>query len=173
MTDLDRNAHRFQADSVARSLDLLGDRWTFLILREAFFGVRRFGELARNLGCSRQLLSRRLSNLVKHGVLDRVLYRSDPDRYEYHLTDSGRDLYDVTLAFLRWGDLHLAGPEGPPLLLRHRPCGHDVLPVMCCPDCCKPIKPADMEARPGPGADGVPPSPVEIHRTSPTPHGRR
>src|SRR5580704_17599328 len=87
------NAHRFQACSVDRALEVLADRWTFLILRESFFGVRRYGELARNLGCSRTILSVRLRRLVDAGVMKRHRYRKDPDHYEYRLTRAGMELY--------------------------------------------------------------------------------
>jgi DNA-binding HxlR family transcriptional regulator len=152
MTTIDPNLHRFQADSITRVAELLGDRWTVLILREAFFGVRRFGELARNLGCSRQLLSQRLTRLVECGVLERRRYQRQPERHEYRLTHDGLDLYDTILALLVWGDRHLAGTQGPPLLLRHTICSHDTSPVMCCPACGERVLPQDIEARPGPGA---------------------
>src|SRR5919202_5617483 len=105
-------------DSVTRAVRLLGDRWTFLILREAFYGVRRFGEMARDLGVSRNILSRQLQTLVAHGVLERRLYRTDPERHEYVLSDAGRELYPAIAALMQWGDRHLAGPEGPPVVLR-------------------------------------------------------
>ena len=146
------NEHRFHNCSVARALDLLGDRWTFLILRECFFGVRRFGQLARNLGMSRKILSDRLGRLVEARVLERRLYRSDPDRYEYRLTDTGKELYPAILALLRWGDEHLAGEDGPPLLLRHRPCGADTTSKLVCSECGAELRADDVEARPGPGA---------------------
>src|SRR5919201_2176865 len=110
-TDL---THRFEGDSVSRTLDLVGERWTLLILREAFFGVRRYGRLARNLQIPRPTLSARLRTLVDAGLLERVLYARDPDRHEYRLTDPGRDLFAAIVALMRWGDEHLAGPEGPP-----------------------------------------------------------
>ena len=155
MPDADPHEHRFHADSVSRSIEVLGDRWTFLILRETFFGVRRFGELASNLGCSRQLLSQRLTRLVDHGVLERRRYRESPERFEYRLTDAGRDLYDIVLAFMGWGDRHLAGPEGVPLVLRHRACGKDTRPVMCCSACGERIDPREVDARPGPGSSAT------------------
>lgn len=152
MTQADANTHRFTADSVERAMTVIGDRWTFLILREAFFGVRRFSPLARNLGITRNLLARRLEILVEAGVLDRTIYNHRADWHEYRLTDRGRDLYDIVLAVIRWGDQHLAGPEGPPLLLRHTPCGHDTRGVTVCEHCREPIDARDMTPRPGPGA---------------------
>ena len=86
-------SHRFEGESVARALEIVGERWTLLILREAFFGVRRFGQLARNLQIPRPTLSTRLRTLVDKGLLDKVRYASDPDRHEYRLTDPGRDLF--------------------------------------------------------------------------------
>jgi len=152
MTETDPNSQRFTADSVERAMAVIGDRWTFLILREAFFGVRRFSQLARNLGITRNLLARRLESLVEAGVLDRTIYNQRADWHEYRLTDRGRDLYDIVLAALRWGDKHLAGPEGPPLLLRHNPCGHDTQGITVCEHCRQPIDPHDITPRPGPGA---------------------
>lgn len=153
-----KNEHRFQADSVARALDVVGDRWTFLILREAFFGVRRFGRLARNLGVSRNLLSDRLGRLVAHGVLERRRYREEPERFEYVLTERGRELYPAIVALLRWGDRHLAGPEGPPLVLRHAACGEEAAPEMVCAHCGQQLDPRDVQPEPGPGAElGTPP----------------
>ena len=90
-----------------RALELLGERWTFLILRESFAGVRRFTELQRNLGIARNILAARLRTLVEEGVLERRRYRADPDRYDYVLTERGRALYPAIAAILRWGDEHL------------------------------------------------------------------
>src|SRR5437763_7537258 len=95
--------HRFHADSVGRALALIGDHWTLMILREAFFGVRRYGQLARNLGIPRPTLSARLRSLVDSGLLERVLYATDPDRHEYVLTAAGRDLFGATVLLMRWG----------------------------------------------------------------------
>jgi DNA-binding HxlR family transcriptional regulator len=152
----ERNAHRFEACSVARAVEVLGDRWTFLILRELFFGVRRFGQLARNLGLSRRILSDRLTKLVTAGVLERRLYRSGPDRYEYCLTPVGLDLYPAIVTLMAWGDRHLSNAAGPPLVLHHRDCGHDTQPVLVCSECREPLEATAVEPRPGPGV-GRPP----------------
>src|SRR5689334_12017895 len=112
-------SHRFDGESVGRALTLLGERWTMLVMREAFFGVRRYGQLARNLKIPRPTLSSRLRTLVNAGLLERVRYAQDPDRYEYRLTEAGRDLFPAIVTLMRWGDTHLAGPEGPPIVLRH------------------------------------------------------
>lgn len=148
--------HRFHADSVGRALDLLRDRWVFLILREAFFGVRRFGQLQRNLGISRNILSDRLRTLVAAGVLDRRAYRSEPAWYEYRLTEMGRALYPAIVMLMRFGDEHLAGPEGPPLILRHTPCGHDAAPIVVCSHCREQLRPTDVTPEAGPGAAMAP-----------------
>src|SRR3954470_16289657 len=117
MTDPGDLSHRFDGESVARTLEIVGERWTMLIMREAFFGVRRFGQLARNLGIPRPTLSSRLRALVDAGLLERVLYARDPDRHESRLTDAGRALFSAIVALMRWGDAHLAGPDGPPIVL--------------------------------------------------------
>ena len=146
------NEHRFESDSVARTVGVIGDRWTFLILREAFFGVRRFSELARNLGLSRKILSERLQKLVAYEILERRPYQIDPERHEYVLTRVGRDLYPAIVALLRWGDEHLAGDEGPPLVLRHRICGKNAAPRLVCSHCGEEILAEDVQPEPGPGA---------------------
>ena len=149
-------AYRHQYDSVKATADLLGDRWTFLVLREAFFGVRRFGHMQRNLGIARTVLSSRLKLLVAEGLLERRPYRDDPVWHEYRLTDKGLDFYPVALALMAWGDRYLAGPDGPPTILHHRTCGHDTIPVWNCSHCGKPLHARDIEPRPGPGADSLP-----------------
>src|SRR5437879_2666832 len=125
-------SHRFEGESVGRALTLLGERWTMLILREAFFGVRRYGQLARNLGIPRPTLSSRLRTLVDAGLLERVPYARDPDRHEYRLTDAGRDLFPAIVTLMRWGDKHLAGSAGPPIVLRHHDCGEISEPLLVC-----------------------------------------
>src|ERR1700749_695269 len=117
-------SHRFYAESVARALEVVRELKTLLILREAFFGVRRFGQLARNLQIPRPTLSSRLRTLVDNGLLERVPYARDPDRHEYQLTDAGRDLFAAIVVLMQWGDHHLPNPQGPPIGLHHQPCDH-------------------------------------------------
>jgi len=143
--------HRFQGDSVSRALALIGDQWTLMILREALFGVRRYGQFARNLGIPRPTLSERLRSLVDSGLLERVRYARDPDRYEYRLTDAGRELFGAAALLMRWGDRYLAGPEGPPIVLRHHECGEIAEPTLVCGKCAKEITPYNVTPEPGPG----------------------
>src|SRR4051812_34385398 len=151
MTKTDQLAHRFDGESVGRTLGLVGERWTLLILREAFFGVRRFGQLARNLNIPRPTLSSRLRTLVDAGLLERVLYASAADRYEYRLTRAGRDLFPAIVTLMRWGDAHLAGPEGPPIVLRHNACGEIADPRLTCDHCGGEIDVRNVAPEPGPG----------------------
>jgi DNA-binding HxlR family transcriptional regulator len=154
MTEADDLAHRFDGDSVGRALTLFGERWTMLIMREAFFGVRRFGQLARNLNIPRPTLSARLRTLVDAGLLERVQYAQDPDRHEYRLTAAGRDLFPAIVTLMRWGDAYLAGPEGPPIVLRHITCGELADPRLTCQHCGQPIEASDVTPEPGPGFRG-------------------
>jgi DNA-binding HxlR family transcriptional regulator len=151
MSAADDLSHRFEGESVGRALALVGERWTLLILREAFFGVRRYGQLARNLNIPRPTLSARLRTLVDAGLLERVPYARDPDRHEYRLTDAGRDLFPAILALMRWGDAHLAGPEGPPIVMRHSTCGQIADPRLTCQHCGEEISARDVTPEPGPG----------------------
>lgn len=144
-------SHRFHAESVARALEVVGERWTLLILREAFFGVRRFGQLVRNLNIPRPTLSARLRTLVENGLLEKVLYASDPDRHEYRLTDSGRDLFAAIVVLMQWGDQHMPHPDGPPILLRHQPCGQIAQPRLVCTECGEDITSRNVTPEPGPG----------------------
>jgi DNA-binding HxlR family transcriptional regulator len=144
-------AQRFQGDSVSRALALIGDQWTLMILREALFGVRRYGQLARNLGIPRPTLSARLRSLVDAGLLERVLYASDPDRYEYRLTEAGRELFGAAAMLMRWGDKYLAGPEGPPIVLRHHACGEIAEPTLVCGRCGEHITAHNVTPESGPG----------------------
>jgi DNA-binding HxlR family transcriptional regulator len=144
-------SHRLQADSVGRTLSLVGERWTIMILRETFFGVRRYGQLARNLKIPRPTLSLRLRKLVDAGLLDRVPYSSEPERHEYRLTQAGRDLFPAVIALMRWGDTHLAGPEGPPIVLRHETCGERTRPHVTCDVCGEEISTRNVRPERGPG----------------------
>jgi DNA-binding HxlR family transcriptional regulator len=143
--------HRLEADSVGRTLNLVGERWTMMILRETFFGVRRYGQFARNLGIPRPTLSLRLRKLVDAGLLDRVLYSTGPDRHEYRLTEAGRDLFPAVIALMRWGDADLAGPEGPPIVLRHETCGNPSHPHFTCDVCGAEINTRNVTSERGPG----------------------
>jgi DNA-binding HxlR family transcriptional regulator len=133
--------------SIARAMEILGERWTFLILRESFYGVRRFSDMQRNLGIARNILSVRLQNLVRAGILERRRYQAEPERFEYRLTSAGRDLYPAVITIMRWGDEHLLG-GAPPVVLRHT-CGHEAEPQLVCGHCRAPLHPHDVtpEAR--------------------------
>ena len=135
---------RPEACSIGRAMEVLGERWTFLILREAFYGVRRFSDMQRNLGIARNMLSTRLQTLVGAGVLERRLYQAEPARYEYRLTPAGRDLYPSIVTLMRWGDKHLQGELGPPVVLHHNTCGHDADPRLVCGHCGEELRARDV-----------------------------
>lgn len=125
--------------SLARSLAVVGDRWTLLILRDAFLKVRRFEEFQTRLGIARRILTERLAGLVDDGVLEKVVYQQRPLRHEYRLTQKGLDLYPVILSLVHWGDAHYAGAEGPPVIHQHKVCGHDFRSVLTCSECAEPV----------------------------------
>jgi DNA-binding HxlR family transcriptional regulator len=118
-----------------------------VIVREAFAGARRFDDFRKRLGIARNVLSARLRALVEHGVLERHAYQDSPRRYEYRLTPMGEDLYPVLVSLLRWGDRWLAGDEGPPMTLSHRPCGHAAEPGLVCGHCGDTLRPQDVRAK--------------------------
>jgi DNA-binding HxlR family transcriptional regulator len=132
-------------DAVERAVDVLSDRWTFLILREAYFGVRRYGQMQRNLGIARNVLADRLRQLVADGMLERVRYRTDPDWYEYRLTERGLDLYPVIVGLMRWAQRHLGADDS--LELIHRGCGEPADPYLACSHCHEPLQARDVEPR--------------------------
>jgi DNA-binding HxlR family transcriptional regulator len=136
--------------SLGRAMDILGERWTFLILRESFYGVRRFSDMQRNLGIARNILSARLQSLVRNGILERRRYQEEPERFEYRLTDMGRGLYPAIVALMRWGDDHLGDP-GAPVVLRHS-CGHVADAMLVCAHCGVEMHPHEVTPEPGPGA---------------------
>ena len=138
--------------SIARSLDVLGEWWTLAILRNAFLGVRRFDDMIEDLGISRAVLTDRLATLVEHGIVERQRYQHRPDRYEYRLTDKGRDLFDVVIALMRWGDRWLSPEHGPPIVITHRACGHDITGPRRCEHCGVPLDAREVTYGPGPGA---------------------
>ncbi|HEY2282544.1 MAG TPA: helix-turn-helix domain-containing protein [Solirubrobacteraceae bacterium] len=137
--------------SIARTLELVGERWTFLVLRDVFLGVRRFDALQRDLGVARNVLSARLDRLVGEEVLMKVPYSERPLRYEYRLTDKGLDLWPAIVELLQWGDRY-AAPEGPPVVIRHRGCGGELGERRMCVRCGEPLGARDVRAEPGPGA---------------------
>jgi len=132
--------------SIGRAMEILGERWTFLILRESFYGVRRFSDIQRNLGIARNILSARLQLLVRTGILERRRYQDEPERFEYRLTDKGLGLYPAVVAIMRWGDEHLRDDEAP-IALRHS-CGHVADPVMVCAHCREELDPHDVTPEP-------------------------
>jgi DNA-binding HxlR family transcriptional regulator len=141
--------------SIARALSVVGDRWTLLILRDAFLRTRRFEDFQASLGLSRHRLADRLAKLVAHGVLERVRYQDHPPRDEYRLTEKGRDLYPVITALVAWGDRWMAGTAGKPVELIHRGCGREMNPVLTCSECHKPVNPREVTAQPGPALRAV------------------
>jgi DNA-binding HxlR family transcriptional regulator len=140
--------------SIARSMDVIGDAWTALIVRDASCGITRFEQLTEDLGVSRKTLAARLERLVGDGILERRAYSEHPPRHDYLLTDKGRDLQPVLLALMAWGDRWAAGPEGPPARIYHEACGRHVRAVVGCDHCGQPLTKADtvVEAGPGRGA---------------------
>jgi len=145
-----------QTCSVARTLELVGERWTLLIIRDAFLGVRRFGDFAERLGVARNVLQDRLERLVAEGILEKVPYQERPVRHEYRLTDAGRDLWPVLVALLKYGDRHYAPAAGPPMLLLHRGCGGEVDDRRVCVRCGEALELGDVELKAGPGAQAPP-----------------
>jgi DNA-binding HxlR family transcriptional regulator len=138
--------------SVARPLSFLGERWALLVLRDLFLGRRRFEEFQDSLGIATNVLSQRLATLVEEGIVERRRYSEHPERFEYRLTEKGRDLQPVLLAMLAWGDRYTAGPAGPPLETVHEGCGHAFHMVPTCSECGEPVDPRNIHSRPGPGA---------------------
>ena len=132
--------------SVARTLSVIGDRWTLLVLREAFMRTRRFDDFQHRTGAPRPVLADRLRTLVDEGVLERRPYGNHAERYEYRLTDKGRDLYPVLVSLLAWGDRWMPDDSGAPVELRHDGCGHAILPALACPACGEWLEARDVTA---------------------------
>ncbi|HKQ54827.1 MAG TPA: helix-turn-helix domain-containing protein [Methyloceanibacter sp.] len=137
--------------SLARGLELIGDWWSPLLVRDLYLGVTRFDDLVEDLGISRNLLTRRLQALIRNGVIERMAYQSRPTRYEYRLTEAGRDLVPVIMALTEWGDRWAQPKEGSPILFTHKTCGHRFRPQVTCPECGEAIRSDTVIARPGPG----------------------
>jgi len=137
--------------SIARTVDLLGDWWTPLVLREAFYGVRRFDGFEQGLGIGRNVLTQRLGRLVEEGILARTPYQERPPRYEYTLTEKGRDLFGVLAVINAWGDRWVVRVDGPPVVLHHATCDHDTHAAVVCEHCREPLEARDVSAQLGPG----------------------
>jgi DNA-binding HxlR family transcriptional regulator len=135
--------------SVAQCLEVAGEWWSMLILRDTFLGVTRFDDFQERSGISRNILNVRLNHLVASGVLEKVLYRDHPPRYDYRLTDKGRDLWPVLTAMRQWGDRY-AAPDGPPVQVMHKACGHIADAVSVCSECGERLEAGDVRATPGP-----------------------
>jgi DNA-binding HxlR family transcriptional regulator len=150
-----RNDYKGQNCSIARALELVGERWTILVLRDVFLGRRRFEQMQQDLGIARNILTARLERLVQEGILERVPYQERPRRHEYRLTDKGLDLWPVVVELMRWGDRYAAPPQGPPIVIRHRGCGGVLGEHRICMSCGEPLGARDVHAEPGPGFAGL------------------
>jgi DNA-binding HxlR family transcriptional regulator len=136
--------------SIARALSVVGDRWTMMIVRDVFLGIRRFDAMHQDLGLTPHRLSNRLGKLVRDGILARVEYEKRPRRFEYRLTEKGIDLFPLIVVLNTWGDRWMAGRAGAPIELVHRNCGRAIKPSLNCPACDEKIVPREMSLRPGP-----------------------
>jgi DNA-binding HxlR family transcriptional regulator len=145
------SAYATQACPLARALELVGERWTLLIVRDLFMGVHRFGELVTHLDIPRAVLSSRLAALVEQGLVERRPYRAG--RAEFHLTSSGRELWPVLHGLMDWGDRHCAAPGGRRRVFLHAACGTMLTAAGDCPSCGTSPDPSQIETRPGPGTD--------------------
>lgn len=130
---------------IARTVDLIGDWWTPLVVREAFYGVRRFDEMQQALGIGRNVLTERLRRLVKEGLLTRSKYQDHPERFEYGLTEKGQDLLPVLAAMIEWGDKWLRSRGERSITLRHRTCGKRMRAAVVCSSCGEPLVARDVE----------------------------
>jgi DNA-binding HxlR family transcriptional regulator len=144
------------ACSIARTMDVIGEPWSPLIVRNIYIGITRFDQLQQSLGISRKVLAERLRWLTDTGVLARREYSAKPARSEYVLTDKGLELFDVLMVMVRWGDRWLAGEAGPPVLYRHHACGQISHVDLHCSVCDQPMHATDIDVLPGPGS--VPPA---------------
>jgi len=145
-----RRTYENQDCSIARALETIGERWTLLILRDAFLGTRRFDDFQKSLGVARNVLTTRLKSLVDAGLLERRRYQERPERYEYRLTEKGIDLWPVLFTLMKFGDKHaVEGDDLPPTLVTHRACGTEIDEHMCCPACGIQVSAREVIARRG------------------------
>ena len=136
-----READSILLDHVAQ---ITGDRWASLVLRSIFTGLRKFDEICEDTAIATNILSERLNWLCQIGMLEMHPYSTRPNRYEYRLTEKAIDYYPILLMLLQWGDTYYVSPEGPPLLLTHKPCGHELTPVVVCSHCRQPVAPEEV-----------------------------
>jgi DNA-binding HxlR family transcriptional regulator len=141
-----------QTCSIAGALDVVGERWSLLIVRNVLLGLRRFDEIQANLGIARNVLQTRLQSLLEEGILEKQPYQEHPLRHEYLLTEKGLDLWPTIVALMNWGDRHAATPAGPPVLLEHKDCGGAVDEHRICKSCAAQLSVREVRAKPGPGA---------------------
>jgi DNA-binding HxlR family transcriptional regulator len=146
--------------SIARTMAVVGEPWSPLVIRNVYIGVNRFDDLQRDLGISRKVLAERLKHLVEAGVLERRAYSERPPRHEYALTEMGTEFVDVLMSMVKWGDRWTAGDAGPPALYRHHACGEIAHVEPTCSVCGEPMHSTDVDVEPGPG--WTPPTPAEI-----------
>src|SRR5271165_3466794 len=146
------NDYRTQICSIAGALEVVGERWSLLIVRDVFLGLRRFDQMQNHLGIARNVLQARLTKLIDEGVLERRLYEERPPRHEYRLSEKGLDLWPTVVALMQWGDRYAVPAAGPPVLLEHRDCGGAVDEHRVCEACGARLSVRDARAVPGPGA---------------------
>jgi DNA-binding HxlR family transcriptional regulator len=150
-----RNDYPGQFCSIAKSLEVIGERWSLLIVRDVLNGNRRFGELQSSLGIARNVLSSRLQSLIDEDILERRAYQESPPRHEYFLTEKGLDLWPALIALMHWGDKYSAGPEGPPRLIVHKECGGEINERGICEGCGEVLGARDARQVAGPGWDAA------------------
>jgi DNA-binding HxlR family transcriptional regulator len=146
------NDYNGQVCSIAGALEVVGERWSLLIVRDVLLGLRRFDEMQADLGIARNVLQTRLTRLVDEGVLEKRLYQERPPRFEYRLTEKGLGLWPAIVALMKWGDRYAARAPGPPVLLEHKGCGGAVDEHRICESCGSRLSVRDVRAQPGPGA---------------------
>jgi DNA-binding HxlR family transcriptional regulator len=154
---------------VARTLSILSDAWAFLVIREAFFGARRFETFRSALGLPRATLAARLKSLTQQGIFSQVQYAKNSSRVEYRLTEAGLDLYAPFMALMQFGDRWLTGKDGPPLQLVHADCGKECKPIVACSACLEQVHPKESSYRDGPGAGSTPVRPTKRSRRASDP----
>lgn len=147
-----RNDYENQSCSIAGALEVVGERWSLLIVRDILLGLRRFDELQSHLGIARNVLQTRLRRLQQEGVIQRVPYQERPLRHEYRLTEKGLDLWPTIVALMKWGDRYAAPEGGPAVVVEHRGCGGTIDEHRICERCGERLKARDAVGRPGPGA---------------------